>query len=42
MPTVIRLARQVVVASIIAVVGVMASLVSIFTSNELMSMSSEI
>ena len=39
-PTVIRKIRQVVVGSIIAAVGVMTSLVSIFTSNELMSMSS--
>ena len=40
MPTIIREVRQVVVGSIIAAVGVMTSLVSIFTSNELMSMSS--
>ena len=39
-PTIIREVRQVVVGSIIAAVGVMTSLVSIFTSNELMSMSS--
>ena len=39
-PTFICKARQVVVGSIIAAVGVMTSLVSIFTSNELMSMSS--
>ena len=39
-PTIIRKARQVVVGSIIAAVGVMTSLVSIFSSNELMHMSS--
>ena len=39
-PALIRKARQVVIGSIIAAVGVMTSLVSIFTSNELMSMSS--
>ena len=39
-PSLIREVRQVVVGSIIAAVGVMTSLVSIFTSNELMNMSS--
>ena len=39
-PTIVRKVRQVVVVSIIVAVGVMTSLVSIFTSNELMSMSS--
>ena len=39
-PSLIRKARQVVVGSIIAAIGVMTSLVSIFTSNELMNMSS--
>ena len=39
-PALIRKARQVVIGSIIAAVGVMTSLVSIFTSNELMNMSS--
>ena len=37
-PSLIRKARQVVVGSIIAAIGVMTSLVSIFTSNELMNM----
>ena len=39
-PSLIREKSQVVVGSIIAAVGVMTSLVSIFTSNELMNMSS--
>ena len=39
-PTLIRNIRQVVIGSIIAAVGVLTSLVSIFTSNELMNMSS--
>ena len=39
-PDLIRNVRQVVIGSIIAAVGVLTSLVSIFTSNELMNMSS--
>ena len=39
-PTLIRNIRQVVIGPIIAVVGVLTSLVSIFTSKELMNMSS--
>ena len=38
-PSIIRKVRQVVIGSIIAAVGVMTSLVSIFTSKELMNMS---
>ena len=41
-PTLIKKARQVIVGSLIIAVEVMNTLVSIFTSNELMSMSSEI
>ena len=39
-PTLIKKARQVIVGSLIIAVEVMNTLVSIFTSNELMSMSS--
>ena len=39
-PTFIRTVRQVIVGTVIAAVGVLTSLVSIFTSNELMNMSS--
>ena len=38
-PSIIRKVRQVVIGSIIAAVGVMTSLVSIFTSKELLNMS---
>ena len=38
-PSIIRKVRQVVISSIIAAVGVMTSLVSIFTSKELLNMS---